>query len=120
MAKPGAVLAICSAAALLLASCQSDKSRWTDAQLHLTAEQSEGRKVFDTYCSSCHSAYTSKKLTGPPLTNLCHRRAMPSGMPPTDERISAVVMRGRGMMPAFESVLEPSDLQALLAYLHTL
>jgi mono/diheme cytochrome c family protein len=29
-------------------------------------------------------------------------------------------MRGRQMMPAFRAVLDDNDLQALLAYLHTL
>ena len=111
-----AVLCVCA----LLLACESDKSRWTDAQLHLTPEQAAGRNVFNSYCSACHSAYTSKKLNGPTLKDLYKKRAMPSGAPPTDERVSAVVMRGRQMMPAFGGVLEEQDLKALLAYLHTL
>jgi len=114
-----AIAALLCVCAILLA-CETDKSRWTDAQLHLTPEQAAGRNVFNSYCSACHSAYTSKKLTGPPLTDLYKKRAMPSGAPPTDERVSAVVMRGRQMMPAFGGVLDEQDLQSLLAYLHTL
>lgn len=45
-------------------------------------------------------------------------KAMPSGAPPTDERLAAVILRGHGMMPA--TPLDDEQLQDLLAYLHTL
>ena len=118
--SPRSAIAAWLCVCALLLACEGDKSRWTDAQLHLTPEQAAGRNVFNSYCSACHSAYTSKKLTGPALKDLYKKRAMPSGAPPTDERVSAVVMRGRLMMPAFGGVLDEQDLQALLAYLHTL
>jgi mono/diheme cytochrome c family protein len=107
-------------AASVLLACAPDKSRMTDAQLHLTAEQADGRHIFNQYCAACHSAYSSKKLTGPPLNDLYHRRALPSGAPVTDDRVGAAVMRGRGMMPAFGDVLDDEQMKALLAYLHTL
>lgn len=113
-------LVLCAAGAVTFAACEADKSHWTDAQLHLTPNQADGRKVYDSYCSACHAAYTTKKLTGPPLKDLYKKRAMPSGAPPTDERIGAVILRGRRTMPGFETVLEQKDLDALLAYLHTL
>lgn len=43
---------------------------------------------------------------------------MPSGAPPTDERLTAVILRGRGMMPG--TSLPEDQLQDLLAYLKTL
>jgi hypothetical protein len=43
---------------------------------------------------------------------------MPSGAPPTDERMTTVILRGRGMMPGTE--LADNQLQDLLAYLRTL
>ena len=43
---------------------------------------------------------------------------MPSGTPPTDDRLSVVILRGRNMMPATE--LNDSQLNDLLAYLKTL
>jgi mono/diheme cytochrome c family protein len=43
---------------------------------------------------------------------------MPSGAPPTDERLTAVILHGRGMMPA--TSLTDAQLSDLLAYLHTL
>jgi cytochrome c1 len=39
-------------------------------------------------------------------------------MPPTDERLTAVISSGRNMMPATQ--LSDDQLQDLLAYLHTL
>ena len=43
---------------------------------------------------------------------------MPSGQPPTDERLTAVILHGRGMMPA--TALTDDQLSDLLAYLKTL
>jgi mono/diheme cytochrome c family protein len=45
-------------------------------------------------------------------------KAMPSGAPPTDERLTAVIARGRGEMPATR--LDDAEMQDLLAYLHSL
>jgi hypothetical protein len=43
---------------------------------------------------------------------------MPSGAPPTDERLTQTILRGHGMMPGI--AIDDEDLQPLLAYLHTL
>jgi mono/diheme cytochrome c family protein len=43
---------------------------------------------------------------------------MPSGAPPTDERMTSVILHGRGMMPS--TALTDDQLADLLAYLHTL
>jgi cytochrome c1 len=43
---------------------------------------------------------------------------MPSGAPPTDERMTTVILRGRGMMPSTQ--VTDDQLEDLLAYLHTL
>jgi cytochrome c1 len=43
---------------------------------------------------------------------------MPSGAPPTDERLTATILHGRNMMPA--ASLTDAQLSDLLAYLHTL
>jgi hypothetical protein len=45
-------------------------------------------------------------------------RDMPSGAPPTDERITQVILHGRNNMPAQR--LTDGQLVDLLAYLHTL
>ena len=43
---------------------------------------------------------------------------MPSGAPPTDERLTQVILHGRQMMPATQ--LTSEQLDDLLAYLHSL
>ena len=43
---------------------------------------------------------------------------MPSGAPPTDERMTAVILHGRNDMPATQ--LSDSQMSDLLAYMHTL
>ena len=43
---------------------------------------------------------------------------MPSGAPPTDERMTFLILHGRNMMPGAQ--LTNDQLSDLLAYLHTL
>jgi len=52
------------------------------------------------------------------LQALTKLKSMPSGAPPTDERLTDVILHGRGMMPA--TPLSDEQLSDLLAYLHTL
>jgi mono/diheme cytochrome c family protein len=52
------------------------------------------------------------------LQALTKIKAMPSGAPPTDERLTSVILHGRGMMPSTQ--LTDDQLSDLLAYLRTL
>jgi mono/diheme cytochrome c family protein len=52
------------------------------------------------------------------LQALTKVKSMPSGAPPTDERLTQVILHGRLEMPAMP--LDDSQLSDLLAYLHTL
>jgi hypothetical protein len=52
------------------------------------------------------------------LQALTKVRAMPSGAPPTDERLTQVILHGRNNMPA--TPLTDGQLSDLLAYLRTL
>jgi mono/diheme cytochrome c family protein len=83
-----------------------------------TAQEARGAQVFQAYCARCHYPTTTKGLKGPGLQALTKVKAMPSGAPPTDERITATIHYGHGMMPA--QPVNDADLQTLLAYLHTL
>jgi mono/diheme cytochrome c family protein len=69
-------------------------------------------------CARCHYPTTTHSLNGPGLQAITKEKAMPSGAPPTDERLTSVIVNGRGMMPATQ--LPDDQLQDLLAYLHTL
>lgn len=107
-----------SAACLLLIAtgCRSlppskPSSEWTP-------QEARGAQVYEAKCARCHYATNTHSLHGPGLQALTKVKAMPSGAPPNDERLSAVIIRGRGMMPG--TPLSDADLNDLLVYLHTL
>jgi len=74
--------------------------------------------VFNQNCARCHHPTTRRPLNGPGLQAITKGKAMPSGTPPTDERLTSVILHGRNMMPATQ--LTDDQLSDLLAYLHTL
>ena len=113
MFYPSIALFICSAA---LAGCRSLPPSKPEASF--TAEESRGAIVYRQKCARCHRPNDSRPLNGPGLQALTKIKAMPSGAPPTDERMTAVILRGRNNMPATQ--LTDDQMSDLLAYLHTL
>lgn len=104
------------AATLAIAGCRSlppskPAALWTP-------EETRGAQVYQLKCARCHYPTTTHGLHGPGLQALTKVKAMPSGAPPTDERLTQVILRGRLMMPATQ--LSDGQLSDLLAYLHTL
>jgi mono/diheme cytochrome c family protein len=83
-----------------------------------TAEEARGARVFQDHCARCHYPTTTQGLRGPGLQALTKLKAMPSGAPPTDERLTQTILHGRLMMPP--TPLKDDQIQDLLAYLHTL
>lgn len=83
-----------------------------------TAQEARGAQVYHAYCAKCHYPTNTHSLHGPGLQAITKVKAMPSGTPPTDERLTSIILHGRGMMPATQ--LTDDQLQDLLAYLHTL
>lgn len=83
-----------------------------------TPQEARGAAVFQAKCARCHYPTSTRPLHGPGLQALTKLKAMPSGAPPTDERITAVILHGRQMMPA--TTLTDDQLSDLLAYLRTL
>jgi len=81
-------------------------------------EEARGAQLFHDNCAKCHYPTTTRGMKGPGLQAITKVKSMPSGAPPTDERLTAVILRGRGMMPA--TPLSDNQLQDLLAYLHSL
>jgi mono/diheme cytochrome c family protein len=111
-----ALAAFASATALSLVACKplppsKPASEWTP-------EEARGAKVFQNYCARCHYPTTTAGLRGPGLQAITKVKAMPSGAPPTDERLTSVILHGRGMMPPTR--LDDDQLRDLLAYLHSL
>jgi mono/diheme cytochrome c family protein len=99
-----------------LAGCQSLPPSKPAAQW--TPEEARGAQVFQAKCARCHYPTSTRGLHGPGLQAITKLKAMPSGAPPTDERLTEVILHGRQMMPA--TPLDDAQLRDLLAYLHTL
>jgi mono/diheme cytochrome c family protein len=73
-------------------------------------DQAAGRKLFLKNCAHCHGA-DAHGDEGPDLHNLDL----------SDDWIANRIRQGRaGQMTAFDGKLTPSEIQALIRYLHTL
>jgi len=83
-----------------------------------TVQEARGAMVYQARCARCHYPTNTHPLNGPGLQALTKVKAMPSGAPPTDERLTAVIVNGRLTMPGTR--LSPTELDDLIAYLHTL
>lgn len=83
-----------------------------------TPREARGAQVFVRDCARCHYPTTTQGLHGPGLQAITKVKAMPSGAPPTDERLTDVILHGRGMMPGTQ--LTDQQLQDLIAYVRTL
>lgn len=102
-----------------LVGCDAEP-RKSDAELGLNAQQAAGRRVYDTRCAECHYAYSKHDLRGPSLNGLFKKQFMTSGIPANDDRVTDIILMGRAKMPAFQNKLTQQQLDALMAYLHTL
>jgi mono/diheme cytochrome c family protein len=102
--------------AFALAGCRSLPPSKPEALF--TPQEARGAQVFRQTCARCHNPTTTQPLRGPGLQALTKIKAMPSGAPPTDERIRSVILHGRNIMPP--NPMPDDKLNDLLAYLHTL
>lgn len=120
MAAPVKIRLLALAIALLCAAgCKSAPPR-SDAELGLTPVQVSGRQLFIQHCGECHEAYSSGGRNGPSLQGMFKKPYMPSGTPANDDRVREVITIGRSKMPGFGRVLDPQQVDELIAYLHTL
>jgi mono/diheme cytochrome c family protein len=102
--------------AVLLSGCKPLPTSKPAAEF--TPEEARGALVFQTYCARCHYPTTTRGLKGPGLQALTKLKAMPSGAPPSEERIIDTIRHGHGMMQP--APVPDEEMQSLLAYLHTL
>ena len=105
-------------AALAVAGCNSLPPPTPLADLN--PQQSHGHDVFQTRCAACHYDRKSGSLHGPALLGVFKKPALPSGAAATDERVTATIVHGRGLMPALGNNVDQQDIDDILAYLHTL
>lgn len=104
---------------LLLAGCGPSLAPSKPVS-ELTPQEAQGHAIYGQLCASCHYADHTGDLHGPALFGLYRKKYMPSGAPANDTRVTAVILHGHGMMPAYGNQMDDQQLQALLAYLHTL
>lgn len=104
--------------ACALAGCKSAPPPTPLSQLN--PQQMHGHAVFQTHCASCHYDRRDRLLHGPSLLGVYKRPSLPSGAPANDDRVTATILHGHGLMPAMGNSIDPQDLDDLLAYLHTL
>ena len=109
-------LSACGAAATMMAGCKPLPP--SKAESEWTPEEARGAAVFHQACAKCHYPTSTHGLHGPGLQALTKLKSMPSGAPPTDERLTAVILHGHGTMPG--TALDDQQLRDLLAYLHSL
>jgi mono/diheme cytochrome c family protein len=109
--------------AMVLVACSGCdvQRRKSDSELGLNPQQAAGRRIYDQYCDRCHEPYSSRDKKGRSLQGVFKKKFLSeSGMPANDERVGEMIVTGRNMMPAFGQALSQSQVQDLLAYLHTL
>jgi mono/diheme cytochrome c family protein len=104
--------------AMALAGCKSTKP--PVPLENLNTQQTRGRVVFRTHCAICHYDRQNDPLAGPSLMGVFQKSSLPSGAPANDERVTATVLHGHGLMPALGNTMDQQDVDDLLAYLHTL
>jgi mono/diheme cytochrome c family protein len=104
----------------MFSGCDVER-RKSDAELGLNAQQSAGRKIYDSHCDRCHEPYSTRGKKGPGLKGMFQNKYLPlSGLPANDERVGDIIRLGRKEMPGYSQTLSSQDIQDLLAYLHTL
>jgi mono/diheme cytochrome c family protein len=109
-----AIMSLCGT--LAVAGCRTLPASKPEALW--TMDEARGAQIYHQKCAKCHYPTTTHPLNGPGLQALTKVKAMPSGAPPTDERLTQTVLHGRLMMPP--TPLDDDQMHDLLAYLHTL
>jgi mono/diheme cytochrome c family protein len=116
------LLAAVAAALILVTLCACDvERRRSNAELGLNPQQATGRKIYDAQCDRCHEPYSTRGKKGPGLRGVFKQPYLSmSGLPANDERVADIIRLGRKEMPGYSQTLSQQDIEALLAYMHTL
>jgi mono/diheme cytochrome c family protein len=102
---------------LAFTGCSSTRPATPIAQL--SPVEYQGYRDFQARCAQCHHDRTTGPLHGPSLKGVFQKQSLPSGAPANDDRVTATIEHGRGMMPA-QNDLDDQQTAAIVAYLHTL
>ena len=106
-----------AALVLVLAGCRHTSA--PKSLNELSPQEQRGHLVFAAHCAQCHYDRESGSLHGPSLLGIYQEPYLHSGAPANDDRVTATILHGHGLMPG-QPTMDPADVQDLLAYLHTL
>jgi len=88
---------------------------------NLSAQERSGEHLFLQRCSICHlAAYSKASPTGWPNKAPSLEGVLQGAGPDKETAVREATLKGSLNMPGFQYALEPSDLDALIAYLKTL
>ncbi len=121
MSKSGTLLLLAGAVTLgaaLVGGCRSTPPPLPLSQLN--PQQTSGHELFDAKCAVCHYEREDRPKNGPSLLGIFKKAALPSGAPANDDRVTATILHGHGLMPPMGNQVDEQQLADLLAYLHTL
>ena len=80
---------------------------------------SNGRELFRS-CSGCHNVDNDQRKMGPSLRTLFGKVTLHNGLHVDDRNVRDLILDGYNGMPSFRYSFRPSEIDDLMAYLHTL
>jgi mono/diheme cytochrome c family protein len=106
--------------AAALAIVNSLGGRGAPASVQLTPVQDYGRSLYNGNCAACHEVNQLNLTKVPPNLHVIFAQGhLSSGVPATDDAVRQLILHGKDAMPSFDRRLTPSDIDAIIAYLHT-
>jgi mono/diheme cytochrome c family protein len=114
-----AVIAVVWMAGLCLAVAQKKEApkKATGASAR---EVAAGKDLFKEQCLQCHWPDKDDKRIGPGMKGLYKRDKMWDGKPFSEAAVKEMIIKGGGKMVGFEEVLNPKQIDQVIAYLKTL
>jgi cytochrome c len=87
----------------------------------LSEAATRGQTVFKEKCALCHNADSTEAKIGPGLKGEYKKPTFSSDqIKLTDEALTTFIQNGKGMMPAFKTVLDPDKIKDVVEYVKTL
>src|SRR5579863_1214458 len=93
------------------------RSYRTDHYLEVAESGADrGENIYWHKCWACHNKY---QQAGPTLEGLFNQAALITGIPVTEENVTAHIKKGGPGMPSFGTTLSDSDVKDVVSYLHS-
>jgi mono/diheme cytochrome c family protein len=118
--RPNCFSFLISAILLAIFAAAGCSSRTSPPSPPLTPQQQRGQRVFTAMCAACHNPRPTAPVQGPSLQGLFKKKYLTSGAPANDDRVRETIQLGRKDMPPFGNLLNDSQIDDLIAYLHSL